>query len=84
MGQNLKKKLLNKFNTFRVHDFKQVYVAVTESILNLLSVGFIERKEKNDWAWRIREFLQVFDFSITHLVRLNSGAIRILILTHST
>lgn len=60
MGQNLKQLLLDRFNTFRVRDFKQLYTAVTESILLLLSEGYIHREEGTSYTWTILKFLKVF------------------------
>ena len=60
MGQNLKQLLLDKFNTFRVKDFKQLYTAVTESILMLLSAGYIHQEEGTGYTWTILKFLKVF------------------------
>ena len=67
MGQNLKQLLLDKFNTCRVKDFKQLYTAVTESILMLLSEGYIGRDEGTGYNWTILKFLKVFTFVLYSL-----------------
>ena len=67
MGQNLKQLLLERFNTCRVKDFRQLYTAVTESILMLLSEGYIHEEEGTGYTWTILRFLKVFTFLLYSL-----------------
>jgi hypothetical protein len=58
----LNKDLIEKFGSLTPQDLKLIYIAVTGSILDLLSEGFIEKKEKCKAHWRIHDFLKVFLF----------------------
>ena len=72
MPTMLNKDLIEKFGSLTPQDLKPIYIAVTGSILDLLSEGFIEKKEKRKAHWRIRDFLKVFLFySILLFIKLN-------------
>jgi hypothetical protein len=60
IGANLRQLLIYKFQKSSTRELKPIFSAVTESILELLSEGYIEKKEKNKSKWGLIDFFKVF------------------------
>jgi hypothetical protein len=57
---------MNKFQKTSTRELKPIFTAVTQSILELLSEGYIEKKEKNKGKWGLTDFFKVFVGSLHH------------------
>jgi methyltransferase-like protein len=66
IGANLRQLLVNKFQKTSTRELKPIFTAVTQSILELLSEGYIEKKEKNKGKWGLTDFFKVFVPSSVH------------------
>jgi hypothetical protein len=72
MGETMGKLLKDKFTKCHPREFRAVWTAITGSILDLLSEGFIYKHEKGKTRWGICEFLKVLvPFLITYSVEVN-------------